>query len=643
MNSEGSSLAKFDQDLVTIFLKELSSQIKTLQQCYEVLCAKPQDPSHLERLIQTLQEMMQAAKIIGLASLVQAGRSLITYMESIREGKQTWDDVGQTALRQMLEFLTDLTLNPPPAFDRFIANKGDVLIAIDRALHQPKQKSAAAIDLPKVVVSKEEPEPIFFDEKMADLFQVELEMQSQVLSQGLIELEQTPNDASLLEKLMRGAHSIKGAARIVALNPIVRLAHAMEDCFVAAQKGKITINEDLIDKLLKGVDVLGRLSRLKLEQISPWTAHTFPEIEGVIKELSNVLSWSPDMESDSHIEVHEKKSLPPPSPPEKTEKKEIAKLLPSTAIHDRVLRITAENLNRLMGLAGESLVESRWLFPFGEGLQRVKTQFKKMDQTINGLMESLRKEKLQGIVQRQLTDLHDQLNSLSHQVTEHLTELDHFIGRFSTLSDRLYQEVVNSRMRPFADGIAAFPRMVRDLARQAGKQVRLEIVGQSTQVDREILEKLESPLSHLLRNAVDHGIERPEERLAAGKKAEGVIRLEARHQGGMLAITVSDDGRGIDTEKVRRKIIEQKYLAPEVADRLSTHEMTDFLFYPVFPPLRGVSEVSGRGVGLNIVQTMVQEVGGTVRISFTPGQGSSFHSAASCNACGHSCLIDGNL
>ena len=208
---------------------------------------------------------------------------------------------------------------------------------------------------------------------------------------------------------------------------------------------------------------------------------------------------------------------------------------------------------------------------------------------------------------------------------EHLGELENFIGRYSTLSDRLYEEVVNSRMRPFADGIEAFPRMVRDLGRELGKQARLEIVGQSTQVDREILEKLESPLSHLLRNAVFHGIETPEERKAAEKPAEGVIQLQARHKGGMLAITVSDDGRGIDVEQVRRLIVEKKYLTEEMAQRLTKWEVVDFLFLPGFSTSTDVTDISGRGVGLNIVQIFVQDVGGAVRISFKPGKGTRFH------------------
>src|SRR5262249_29175457 len=145
------------------------------------------------------------------------------------------------------------------------------------------------------------------------------------------------------------------------------------------------------------------------------------------------------------------------------------------------------------------------------------------------------------------------VNDLGQSVTDRLSELDLFIIRHSSLTDRLYREVIDSRMRPFSDGIAAFPRLVRDLSRELGKKVRLEIVGQNTLVDRDILDKLEAPLSHLLRNAVDHGIETPEERARLGKPLEGTIRLEAIHRAGMLAINVTDDGRGLELEAIRKK------------------------------------------------------------------------------------------
>jgi len=179
-------------------------------------------------------------------------------------------------------------------------------------------------------------------------------------------------------------------------------------------------------------------------------------------------------------------------------------------------------------------------------------------------------------------------------------------------------------MRPFADGVRRYSRIVRDLGRSLGKRVKLEIVGASTQVDRDILEKLDAPLGHLLRNAVDHGIEAPEERQAAGKPAEGTVRLEARHSAGRLEILVSDDGRGIDLDRVRQAVVVRKLSNAETAARLTEAELLDFLFLPGFTLKDQVTEISGRGVGLDVVQNMVKAVRGGVRASSSPDGGAQF-------------------
>jgi two-component system sensor histidine kinase and response regulator WspE len=165
---------------------------------------------------------------------------------------------------------------------------------------------------------------------------------------------------------------------------------------------------------------------------------------------------------------------------------------------------------------------------------------------------------------------------------------------------------------------------VRDVARSLGKQVRFEVRGEQTGVDRDILDKLEAPLSHLIRNALDHGLETPEERAAAGKPATGTIRLEARHRAGMLHITLADDGRGIAVERLRELAVARGLVARAVADHLSELELLEFLFLPGFSTKEKVSELSGRGVGLDVVQSMVKAVGGSVRVATQPGRQTVF-------------------
>ena len=209
-----------------------------------------------------------------------------------------------------------------------------------------------------------------------------------------------------------------------------------------------------------------------------------------------------------------------------------------------------------------------------------------------------------------------------------IADFDALSRQSANLSGRLYDQVVSSRMRPFGDATPGLARLVRDLARQLGKQARLEIVGRATEVDREILEQLDAPLTHLLRNAVDHGLEPPDERAAAGKPAEGRIDVEAGHVGGMLLVRVRDDGRGIDPAAVRRRVVERGLASAEIAARLSEAELFEFLLLPGFSTRDAVSEISGRGVGLDAVQAMVQAAGGALRIASTTGPRHGVRAAA---------------
>ena len=179
-------------------------------------------------------------------------------------------------------------------------------------------------------------------------------------------------------------------------------------------------------------------------------------------------------------------------------------------------------------------------------------------------------------------------------------------------------------MRPLADGIRGFPRLVRDLAHELGKEAHFDVIGESTGVDRDILDRLEAPLNHLIRNAVDHGLETSAERRSAGKAPVGTIRLEAHHGAGMLQITLSDDGRGIDLERLRKKVVERELTTVTVASRLSDAELLDFLFLPGFTTKEQVTAISGRGVGLDVVQSVVHAVRGSVRISTRLGKGTRF-------------------
>jgi two-component system, chemotaxis family, sensor histidine kinase and response regulator WspE len=493
------------------------------------------------------------------------------------------------------------------------------------------------------------------DPLMLDLFRVELENNTRTLEAGLVtaERDQTPER---IEPLMRAAHSIKGAARIVGLVKAVALAHAMEDVLSAAQSGKRPLTSAAVDRLLKGNDFFAALSRVDIQELPAALDKGADEITGMSAELRNFLSSPPESvpsppprqetapvkekpagnaAPEANAAAARTKEAEPQKPPEAAVLESACpgpQIAPPAARSRRVqdqgegglVRVRSENMNRLMALAGECLVQAQSVKTVYQSLLALKKEIFEIEKPLRDFVERQeangQDEGAEGL-QQTLSGA----AAAQQTVSREIVRFERFSRRLEHLAHRLYNEVISSRMVPFSDGLHGFPRLVRDLARETGKQIRFEIAGAATPVDRDILERLEAPLSHLIRNAVDHGMETPGERQAAGKPEEGTLLLEARHVAVMLNISLTDDGRGINPEDLRGKVVEKGYVSAEMAGSLSRAELFEFLFLPGFSTARKVTEISGRGVGLDVVFSMANEVGGTVRVDAEAGRGARFH------------------
>ncbi|WP_205548491.1 hybrid sensor histidine kinase/response regulator [Pseudomonas carnis] len=463
------------------------------------------------------------------------------------------------------------------------------------------------------------------DASLLELFSLEADAQTQVLSAGLLALERNPTQADQLEACMRAAHSLKGAARIVGVDAGVSVAHVMEDCLVSAQEGRLYLQPEHIDALLQGTDLLMRIA-------TPGNDVGPADIEAYVALMERLLDPSqpiatpvpkpepiPAPRVDALLLEPELEPAPPLGSDAPRQNKRM------TEGGERVLRVTAERLNSLLDLSSKSLVETQRLKPYLASLQRLKRIQSNSLRALDALDGQLKSLDLNLEAQEALADTRRLLSEAQALLAEKNAELDEFGWQAGQRAQVLYDTALACRMRPFADVLAGQVRMVRDLGRSLGKQVRLEIEGEKTQVDRDVLEKLEAPLTHLLRNAVDHGIETPEQRVLAGKPAEGLIRLRASHQAGLLVLELSDDGNGVDLERLRGTIVDRHLSPVETALRLSEEELLTFLFLPGFSLRDKVTEVSGRGVGLDAVQHMVRQLRGAVVLEQTAGQGSRFH------------------
>src|SRR5271168_223563 len=195
--------------------------------------------------------------------------------------------------------------------------------------------------------------------------------------------------------------------------------------------------------------------------------------------------------------------------------------------------------------------------------------------------------------------------------------------RLNQITSELQEGVMKTRMQPIGNIWSKFPRTVRDVATSCGKQVRIEMFGQETELDKTIIEAIKDPLTHLVRNSVDHGIERPEARVAAGKNAKGCLHLRAYHEGGQVNIEISDDGAGLNVERIRKKAVERALISPEQATRMTERETFNLIFLPGFSTAEKVTNVSGRGVGMDVVKTNVEKIGGAVDVQSTLGRGTT--------------------
>ena len=488
-----------------------------------------------------------------------------------------------------IEFIEEKINSHSPDFEKFLSLEFSETVAPE----SPRESVAVFEAADKIFPS--------IDAALLPLFTDEVQKQAAVIDSGLMELEKDFKSPEKIEPLMRASHSLKGAARVVGLDSIVELTHEMENCFAAAQESRIVLDGSAIDLFFECSDFIRTLSE-----------NGFSEIDK--GPLAVLLKGLRDIEGGRAKPAHSARKP----------RTKAAGGKPSGGALDSSVRVSAKSLSTLMELAAESLIENRRVEAFREAFVSVKETNEHIIRQIEFVTSTLEGIQGTGAAMMRLDQIRKSMMRLSKKIRDNTDGLDDYARKNVVISGMLYNEVLRSRMRPFSDGLQGFPRMVRDLAKSSGKKIVLEISGKDVPVDRDVLEKLDAPITHILRNACDHGIEKAEERVRSGKPETGVVKLKARHSAGLLMVSVEDDGRGIDVPAVKAKIAERHLVAPEVLAEMSREEILEFLFLPGFTTKENVSEISGRGVGLDIVQSMLREVGGSISIASEEGRWTLF-------------------
>ena len=444
----------------------------------------------------------------------------------------------------------------------------------------------------------------------------------------LVDLEKVPNDTGLLNDIFRGFHTIKGGAGFLNATELVTLCHLTENLFDRLRNGELPLTSEIMDAIMDATaavrqmfDALGRgvmpdpaspelLASLKKaiagelaqtgDAAAASTAVTVaaePDWGGLLQSVANAPNAVSATAGTQAVAVHPAVSAAPPAPP------------PEVIIQHAVGRRAVDK----PGYQGPPISRRE-----GEKARdnTIRVDTSRLDQVLNLSGEI-------GLTKNRLNALrNDILNGNTE--TDTMAALDQAVGQLDLLVSDLQSAVMKTRMQPIGRLFQKYPRIARDLARGLGKDVELVLVGEETEIDKTMIEDLSDPIIHLIRNAVDHGIEPPADRTANGKPTKSEVRLEASQQGDHIVIVVSDDGRGMNPEKLKAKAMEKGLITDEEANAMDERQSFNLIFLPGFSTVEVASDVSGRGVGMDVVKTNIQKLSGSIEIKSVMGKGTSF-------------------
>ena len=434
------------------------------------------------------------------------------------------------------------------------------------------------------------------------------------LDQELIALEKDPGNRDTLSSIFRTIHTIKGTSGFLAFNQLEKVTHVGESLLARLRDGQLNLTPEITTALLSMVDAV----RQMLGSIETAGNEGKRNDQELIATLTRLLE--PKQETAAPPTPRPPQNDPSDSGPNLGDILISEGMVKASDVVEAVAQQKAGDLRRM----GEILIEKGAVKPrdIAEALniqQQVRGQVTsasdstirvdvgQLDRLMNGMSE--------------LVLLRNQIVQYANSTDD--TELLGTAQRLNLLTTELQENVMKTRMQPIGNIWSKFPRMVRDVAMSCGKQVRIQMEGKETELDRTIIEAIKDPLTHLVRNAVDHGVETPEVRQAAGKNPEGLLSLRAFHEGGQVIIEITDDGAGLDVEKIRNKAVQKGLVTADQVARMAEREITNLIFLPGLSTATKVTNVSGRGVGMDVVKTNIEKIGGMVDVQSKSGAGST--------------------
>lgn len=519
-----------------------------------------------------------------------------------------------------------------------------------------------------------------------DLFLQEADEQLEILEAEILKLEDDPS-LERMNVVFRAAHTLKGSSRAMGFASMANLTHEMENVLDLLRANKLVINGDITDALLACLDMLRQCREgiaanqgdetdssslvLRLQALSSGTSEAPTPLAPLSEGLSEDLLQALRMTADQQTVWHAKLNLAPDCAMKFVRVFMVINLVESggellATVPDReklededfescfeIYFTHAKSLEELqMELTGVGEIASCEIGPWHEPatvsapavvLSKEVEPFDEAQRPEVGATASAKKNDANQTVRVDVARLDSLMNLVGELVIDrtrmaqigtalsaqyrhdpNIEALSETVGHINRITSDLQEQIMKARMLPIETVFNRLPRVVRDLAGKVGKQVKLELRGGETELDRSVIENLSDPLLHILRNSLDHGLETSEDRLTSGKPEVGVITVTARHQENHIVIEIQDDGRGIDTERVKQKAVEKGHLTKEAADRLSEKEALNLIFASGLSTAKVVSDISGRGVGMDIVRSNIQKLGGMVDLETQLGTGTKF-------------------
>lgn len=457
------------------------------------------------------------------------------------------------------------------------------------------------------------------------------------IDHDLVELESNPEDLELLNRIFRVAHTVKGSSSFLNFDVLTKLTHHMEDVLNKARHGELKITPDIMDVVLESIDRMKTLlNSIRDNGNDTAIGMDIGSICSKLTAISEGEAPTSNEKIEENKEVKEEKQEPEPIPEPDIDvsklndsevEAEIERLLKVRKAEDQARRAQKKQQKSASSVSPNKPADTKTSAPAEKKVPVTGSSGASMDQTIR--VEVKRLDHLMNLIgelvlgKNRLLKIYDDVEE-RYEGEKFLEELNQVVSQLSIITTDVQLAVMKTRMQPIAKVFNKFPRVVRDLSRELGKQIELEITGEETELDKSIVEEIGDPIMHMIRNSCDHGVEDPATRAASGKPEKGIVQLKAYNEGNHIVVEITDDGKGLDANALKYKAIEKNLITEREADQMSDKEAFALIFKPGFSTAAKVTNVSGRGVGMDVVKTNIEKLNGVIEIDSEVGKGSTF-------------------